>query len=159
MGGVFRDKSVSRVSTPEQLNQCVAISGVWGWGILIAALIFLMGLVLWAFTGYVETIVEVGATVSGGRLTALVREDQLSDLKPGDELEIDGETFTLDYVAAKPRPLSDEETGSFVAYVGELESGDWVYDLGANCDLADGNYRGQVVTESVWILTFVLNER
>ncbi len=51
---VFRDKSIERISSPEQLNDYIRVTTPSVWIILLAAVILLFGMVVWCAFGRIE---------------------------------------------------------------------------------------------------------
>ena len=155
MSSVFRNKSLKRISSPEQLNQYVEISGRFSWGILIAVIVFIAGVLIWAFTGRVDTRVTFGAVVSDGELTGCLKEEEIGALKEGAAVYIDGEKYIVSQGSAPPEKLP-EDTEKYAMYIGKLEPDCWVYEFKANCGLPDGIYRASAITESIRPVELVL---
>ncbi len=59
---VFRQKSVDRVSSPEQLNDYIRVSSPGVWIILAAVIILLIGVFIWSAFGTVEMNTVQGTT-------------------------------------------------------------------------------------------------
>ncbi len=53
-GGIFREKSVERVSSPEALNDYIRVTTPSVWIVLIALVILLVGMLAWSVFGTVE---------------------------------------------------------------------------------------------------------
>lgn len=155
MSSVFRNKSIKRISSPEQLNQYVEISGRFSWGILIAVIIFIAGVLIWSFTGRVDTKVTFGAVVSDGVLIGCLKEEEIGELKAGAAVYIDGKKYTVSEVSSQPKRLS-EDTEDYVMHIGRLTSDSWVYEFKADCKLTDGIYRASAVTESIRPVELIL---
>ena len=51
---VFRQSSIDRVQSPEQLNDYIKVSNSSGWVIIIAAIILLGSVLIWSVFGTVE---------------------------------------------------------------------------------------------------------
>lgn len=155
MGNVFRSKSIKRISSPEELGQYVEISGRFSWGILIAVFIFIAGVLVWAFTGRVETSVDFGAVVSDGVLTGYIPEDEIGELETGAAVYIDGEKYTVSEISPHPERLP-EDTQDYVMHIGRLIPDSFVYIFKANCSIPDGIYSATVVTESIRPVELIL---
>ncbi len=52
--GIFREKSLKRVTSPEELNDYIHVTSPSVWIVLAAAVILLAGLLAWAVFGTVE---------------------------------------------------------------------------------------------------------
>lgn len=155
MSSVFRNKSIKRISSPEQLNQYVEISGRFSWGILIAVIVFIAGVLIWSFTGRVDTKVTFGAVVKDGVLTGCLKEEEIGELKEGAAIYIDGKKYTVFEISAQPERLL-EDTEDYVMHIGNLMPDSWVYEFKAYCTLPDGIYRASAVTESIRPVELIL---
>lgn len=155
MSSVFREKSIKRISSPEQLNQYVEVSGRFSWPVLIAVIVFIAGVLIWSFTGRVDTRVTFGAVVSDGVLTGCLKEEEIGRLKEGAAVYIDGDKYTVSEISTQPERLS-EDTDDYVMHIGKLTQDSWVYEFKADCALPDGIYRASVVTESIRPVELIL---
>jgi len=57
---IFRKKSLDRVTSPEQLNDYIKVTTPSVWLILIATLILIVGVVVWALFGRIQVKTETG---------------------------------------------------------------------------------------------------
>ena len=53
-GGIFREKTMKRVSSPEQLNDYIRVTSPSVWIVLIALVVLLVGMLAWSIFGTVE---------------------------------------------------------------------------------------------------------
>ena len=155
MSSVFRDKSIKRISSPEQLNQYVEVSGRFSWPVLIAVIVFIVGVLIWSFTGRVDTRVTFGAVVSDGVLTGCLKEGEAGKLQKGSAIYIDGVKYTVSEFSSRPKPLLTD-TDDYVMHIGNLANDSWVYEFKAECALPDGIYRASAVTESIRPVELIL---
>lgn len=61
-GGIFREKSIKRVSSPEQLNDYIRVTSPSVWIVLIALVVLLVGMLAWSVLGRIEVHNEDGST-------------------------------------------------------------------------------------------------
>ena len=66
---LFREKSLKRISSPEQLNDYIKVSQPSVWIALAAAAAFVVAVFIWSVAGTVPTRVEAVAVEDGGGLT------------------------------------------------------------------------------------------
>ena len=59
---VFRQKSMERVSSPEQLNDYIRVTSPSVWIVLIALVVLLVGMLAWSVLGRVTVHNEDGTT-------------------------------------------------------------------------------------------------
>lgn len=57
---IFREKSIERVTSPEELNDYMKVTTPSIWVVLVAIIIFLVGLLTWAFLGSVTVTDDAG---------------------------------------------------------------------------------------------------
>ena len=58
---IFREKSLTKVSSPEQLNDYIRVSTPAVWLVLSAIVLLLIAVTLWGFLGRLESPTESGA--------------------------------------------------------------------------------------------------
>ena len=54
MSGLFREKSMARVSSPEELNDYIRVTTPGVWLVLLATVILLLGMLVWSIFGTVD---------------------------------------------------------------------------------------------------------
>ena len=99
---IFRKKSMDRVSSPEQLNDYIKVSNPTVWMILIAIIIFLVGVCAWVYFGRLETTVSTSGEVLNGTYLAYVKEDNILEIKEGLEVRIDGNSYQVETIGKVP---------------------------------------------------------
>ena len=62
MSSIFRQKSMDRVSSPEQLNDYIRVTTPSVWLVLLAVVVLLVGILAWSIFGTVEKHDENGET-------------------------------------------------------------------------------------------------
>ncbi len=155
--GLFRQKTLDKVSSPEQMNEYIRVTGPGVWLVLGAVIALLAGLIVWSALGRLETTVTAVA-VSGpdSGTVCYIAESDLDEVRAGQTVHIGGADYTLSEVA--PRPVAVD--GSFDAYalhVGGLEVGQWVYPAKLDGTLEAGVYEAGIVVDSVPPISFLLN--
>ena len=60
--GIFREKSMERVSSPEELNDYIRVTTPSVWIVLIALAVLLVGMLAWSIFGTVERHTSDGDT-------------------------------------------------------------------------------------------------
>lgn len=67
--GIFRQKSMDRVSSPEQLNDYIRVTTPSVWLVLLALVILLVGMLAWSIFGRVEVHNDDGSTTAIAPIT------------------------------------------------------------------------------------------
>lgn len=127
---IFREKSLKRISSPEEMDRYIRIPGPGIWLILAAMIILLVSGCLWGIWGHLETVVTVSGMVSGGEMTASLSSADAARVEPGMEVVMGDE------VVGAVGAVSDNHDGTVTV---NLET----------TNLADGKYRLDVIVERI----------
>ncbi len=140
-GNIFRKKTVERIKSPEQLDQYLRVTRPGVWIVLLAVLLFFVGLISWAVTGSIDTTVDADVMVHDKRAVITEREQtnvitkvDMSEVGKGTDVLIDGENYQADSSEV-------DEDGRTVLY--------------ADTDLPDGKYTAQILVESISAIRFL----
>ena len=133
---IFRQKSIDRISSPEQLQKYMRVTGPRVWMILAAVIALTAGLLICASTGAIETTAAVQVTAEGGVLTAVLPAG--TQRAPGIGMPLRAGSVQVSVESVTPNA-----DGSFT--------------VTASADLADGVYDGVIVTDSFSPLRFLIN--
>ena len=133
---LFRQKSIDRVSSPEQLQDYMRVTNPGVWMVLAAVIVLLAGILFASVFGRLENKVKATARIENGVAKVTVQGNEAEELDEGMILRIRGEETKITDV-------------------------DWVeYDIAeatAPIDLPDGNYEAVVVTEVITPIRFLTN--
>ena len=133
---LFRKKSMERISSPEKLEDYMRVTNPGIWMVLTAVIVLLAGLIICASVGKVETRFPVEASVSGGSASVLLDADTEYTVEEGMILRIGNRDTEIEYV----RKLATGESS-----------------VSASVSLPDGTYDGEIVTESISPISFLIN--
>jgi len=92
---VFRQKSLDRISSPEQLHDYMRVTSPQLWMILVVILSLLVGFVVFAATNKVESAVTVKGTVTGKTCIVQLDVSQRDLLNPGMPVRIAGQESVI----------------------------------------------------------------
>ena len=134
---LYRQKSVDRISSPEQLNDYLRVTSASVWVILAAVILLLAGLLIWSSTATLESYTEGSAQVQGGVMTIRFTDQQ----------------FARQIEQGMPVRAGDTET--VVAGVGRDENG--LVIATANTSLADGYYPVRVSYKHTQVLRLLFD--
>lgn len=152
---LFRKASLDRAASPEQLNDYIRVSNPGVWMILAAVIVLLIGVCVWGIFGRLDTTVKTAAVCENGTLTLYINEADISSVKAGMDVTVNGAGCKLTEVSAAPVQMDGAD--EYLLYKGGFKSGEWVYTAAANVDIPDGVYSADIVVESVSPMSFVLN--
>ena len=153
---IFRQKSLDRISSPEQLNEYIRVSTPSVWMVLIAIMVLLAGVCVWGVFGHMDTTLPVAAVAQEGTVTAYVRETDIAKVKAEAVVTVDGDIVKIQAIADQPVQVN-ESFSEYACHVGGLRLGAWVYAVKLDANYPDGVYPAQIVIDSVSPMSFVLN--
>lgn len=153
--GLFRKKSMDKISSPEQLDDYIKVSNPGVWMILSAIIILLVGMCVWGIFGELNTTVTVSAISINGTTICYVGEEIWADVEDGMVVVIDDREYSVKEVATVPIKVNDE-FDEYALHIGNLQVGEWVYEVVVEADLDDGIYEAEIVTESIAPISFLL---
>lgn len=154
---IFREKSLEKISSPEQMNDYIRVSSPSVWMVLAAVIVLLAGVCVWGMFGHLDTAVQTGGVCTNGRLTVFVGEEDHDKIGENAVISVDGVEYAVAEITNAPIRV-DDQIDPYVVHLAGFTEGDWVYRLYADVPgLADGVYAVSVVTERVRPLDFVLN--
>lgn len=155
---VFRQKSMERITSPEQMNDYIRVSNPSVWMLLAAVIVLLIGVCVWGAFGHLDTVVQTGGVCEDGRLTVYLSESDFAKLDGEAILSVGEAEYAVVSDAAGTPTRLDEHTDPYLLHLIGLSAGDWVHALSAEApDLKDGVYTVSVIIERVRPLDFVLN--
>ena len=133
---IFRQKTIERISSPEQLTDYLHVTNPGIWVILAAVILLLAGIFAWAAVGTLETKADVKVIV----------QDHTAQIIPtGAELLSDGMPLRVAGLESRITYADYDDYGRSIAT--------------AELDLPDGAYNGIVVVEETHPLEFLLASR
>lgn len=154
---IFREKSLNKIASPEQMNDYIRVSSPSVWMVLTAVIVLLAGVCVWGMFGHLDTAVQTGGVCADGRLTVFVGEEDHDKIKENAVISVDGVEYAVAEITNAPIRV-DDQIDPYVVHLAGFTEGDWVYRLYADVlGLADGVYAASVITERVRPLDFVLN--
>jgi len=134
---IYREQSLNRISSPEQLNDYLKVTKPAVWAVLIAVILMLAGLLIWSTFAYIGSNVEGTAVVKDGTMTVYFQDETLArNVKEGMEVTVG-------------------ETKSTVAGVGKDQSGDTI--IQADTDLDNGTYKASVNYKQTQIFSLLFD--
>lgn len=154
---IFRQKSMEKITFPEQMNDYIRVSNPGVWMILAAVIVLLAGVCVWGAFGRMDTAFQTGGMCRDGQLIVYVGEKDFDTVGEDAILSVDGKEYALSDIAKTPAAV-DDKLDSYLVHLAGLSTGDWAYTLKADtAGLQDGTYTVTVITDRVKPLDFVLN--
>lgn len=134
---IFREKSLERLSSPEELNDYLHVTNPAIWAVLAAVILLLSGLLIWSNFTAIESSVAGTAVAEKGVLTITFEDEKKEqNIKPGMEL-------TVGDVRTEISSVTTNENGRYTAT--------------ASASVPDGVYDVKVGYQSTRILQLLFN--
>lgn len=155
---IFRKKNMERISSPDQLNDYIHVTGPSVWIVLAAVIFLLLGLIIWGFAGQLDTTLTVAAVTENGQTVCYVRAAEREKVSPGMAVSLDTQTAAIARIAPQPIP-ADEHFPAYLVHVGGISPGEWVYEVVLDQPLGEdgGIYALQILVERISPMFFILN--
>ncbi len=153
---IFRDKSIERISSPDQLNDYVRLSNPGVWFILSAIMVILIGACIFGALGHIDSSVPAVGIAKGGKMVCLVKKEFGDRFTQDMKLKIDDREYNVSVRSPKPVTVWDT-TDPYALFIGDMQPGEWVYEIDVDGSFTDGAYAADLVTEEVSPVTFLFN--
>lgn len=154
---IFRQKSMDRISSPEELDHYLQVTTPGTWMSLGALIILLMGVCIWAVLGHLDTELSVAVMAEGGTAVCYVPDGKMKELPDGAQVTIGAASYELEDCGLAAVPV-DGKTELPVRMAGGLNLGDLICPLKVrDADLPDGVYEGTIILETVSPISFIFN--
>lgn len=154
---IFRQKSVDRVNSPEQLDGYLKVTSPSVWLVLIGIIIILFGAIVWSYFGKLNTYSPVGCTIEEGIAYCYINEDAGSKIDVGMTIEVPTDETSFEITSIDRKGMQIPDTYDYLQHIVGVTSSDYVFLINGKCDLPNGYYAARVATESVSPLEFILN--
>ncbi len=152
----FRKQALEKVTSPEELDCYLKVTRPGVWFVLIAIIVLVIGVLCWSVLGHLETTVNVAVVSSNNSTLCLVSADSSEDILKSGKIKIAGKDYTLSDVGMSKMVISSD-FDSTILNSGLVKVGDVVIPLKVDANLQNGVYAGEVVTETVKPISFILN--
>lgn len=147
---VFREKSLERIESPDQLNEYIMVANPRVWIILATVVVLLIGFLVWGTFGdlsiYKTSLVKANEGEIPGlksEVLLLVPEANDNSVNLGQYVEIDGEYYQISeeadegvryYLSASGRDGQDSLGAHYLGY--DLVEGEslWLVPYGLDCE-------------------------
>lgn len=139
---IFREKSIERITSPEQLQDYMRVTTPGIWMVLVAVIALLAGLVISSALCTLESTLNVKGTIDDGGMTITMTlpAGQGDRVYEGQLVRVAGTEAHVDYIYRK-----DGQTRVTAAFSDD------------HSDLPAGEYSAQIVVETIKPINFLLN--
>lgn len=135
---IFREKSLQKVKSPDDLDEYIRIANPSVWLILVTIIILLLGFCIWAAFGSINTEVKANALCSDGVITCYLSETDAEKVHVGMPVQIGKYTGTVSELVVRDGDIS-------------------TCIVAADNPIPDGVYRASITVESIHPAFFLTN--
>lgn len=165
---LFREKSLNKIASPDNLTEYIRVTTPGVWMVLGAIVLLLAGVCIWGIFGRIDTKLDAIVISDSSGIYAVVEDSSATRIEVGDEIRIQGRTYQVSGIGREAVELKSTDSSYLLHLLGK-EEGCWVVRLavsGSYLDgdgntqsspLAEGCYEGCVVIESIHPMTFITN--
>lgn len=153
---LFRQKSIDRINSPEQLNNYIRVSNPGVWLVLTAIIILLAGVCVWSVFGRLETRITVAGSCINGILTCYADDADIEKLTQESYLTVNGEKYEITSVGSHAVKAANA-LNDHIMYLGNFSQDQWLYEITVKTELPDGDYQAEIVAESISPISFIWN--
>ena len=153
---IFKKNSIDKVSSPEQLHDYIKVANPGLWMVITAIVILLAGVVVWGFIGHLDTTLPTAVVCENGEAVIYVKEADAEKIAVGMTVRVGDKEYTVSEISQEPSRV-DGTMSEYAIHASGLTSGEWVYAVKVNGDIADGVHKAEIVIERISPISFILN--
>ncbi|MBQ6441955.1 MAG: hypothetical protein IJJ13_05120 [Lachnospiraceae bacterium] len=154
---IFREKPMERVASADQLNDYIKLSNPGLWFILGAVVILLAGACIFGLVGHIDSSVPCVAISDGQNTVCWVKKEYGDRFTEDMAVKIDQTEYPVSLHNATPVSV-DPGTDAYVLFLGDMQPGEWIYEIDADGTLPTGSYEARLVTERISPLSFLFGK-
>lgn len=158
-GKLFREKSIEKVTSPEQLNDYIRVTSPGVWLTLGAVLIFLVCACIWAAAGTLDITVEAKGLADGKILYCYLDEEDIQYVREGMAVHTktgDGTVKSVSEVPDDYETMAQRLGGESMVHALHIQDGEWRYLVEISREEASqGPTDVQIVTDQVSPISYV----
>ena len=147
--GLFREKSLEAIESPESLNDYLRVTSPGVWLVLATVVVLLAGFIVWGIFGRINTTMQLAVEARDGSAVCYVPYDSLQKVLGQGYVTIGGKDYTLQPEREAGVTIVSEEMNAYIRVKGNLQVGDMTVQVPVDADLSNGIYAATVVTESL----------
>ncbi len=154
---IYREKSLKRVASPEELDDYIRVTSPGVWLILTGIIVFLLGVLVWGYFGRLETTLNTYGNTDQGVFIAYVTGQDMLKIEPGMKIKTADIEGTIKNIHAYTVPADEIFPGSSKRKEYNIEIGTPLYPVVTDLTIPDGNYDAQIILEEIKPMDLVFN--
>lgn len=154
----MEEKKLKKVESPEQLDQYIKLTNPGIGIILIATILFVIGILIWGIFGKIETKIDVVVISNNNYSYVYVKEENITEIEKGMDVIVSNsdDICKIERIENSPEKVT-EEMDEYVRHIGNFKIGEWVYKCKLNKPVKEGIYSANVTIESISPMSFITN--
>ncbi len=153
---IFRKKSIDNMDSPENLDSFLRITNPPIWFAIIGVIILLIGTVIWGCMAKLEVKLDGVVVSKAGKAVCYVSELDIASISAETEVIVNGNRYTVNSVSGQAFEAG-EVLNDYSMNLGGFSRGEYVYELGLDASINDGNYASKLVVESISPISFIFS--
>lgn len=153
---LFREKSLKKVTSPEELNDYVKVANPGVWLLLLGIISLLVGFFVWSVYGRMDTFVNTLGVANNQKLTVYVKESDIDKINLDTVVTVEDKEYQITTISSSPIKV-DDDFSDYMLHIGNMDKNEWVYEIVCNCSLTNGVYSVQLIVDSIKPISFVIN--
>ncbi len=154
--GLFREKTMEAMDSPESLNDYLRVTSPEVWLILAAVIVLLVGCILWGIFGRIETTGSFAVASAENRLVCYVPYSQAQKALAAGKVTVAGRECVMAGADLVSYVQIDGNTDPYLLAAGKMQLGDVMALIPLSGSLPEGAYTGTVVLESLQPISLLL---
>ncbi|WP_099206089.1 hypothetical protein [Scatolibacter rhodanostii] len=156
---IFREKSLQKISSPDELSQYIKVASPGVWLILFFVLTMLVALIIWCFFGELPTTITTMGYAKNGEIVCYLSPKQAEEIT--DRVSVSIGESKGELISVSETPLSQAEIAlkySEDYIVDTLAAQEWNLEIKILANgVKDGLHEIILTTETVRPISFLLN--
>lgn len=137
---LFREKSLQKIQSPDDLNEYITVSKPSVWIILLSVLVLLIGTCIWGIFGTIVSKRDIGLITEKGDTYCIVHAENVELAQKAKSINIEG----TENVQIKDIDYSQVDEGIFIVH----------FDIDG---MSEGNHTGEVILDVIHPFDFLTN--
>ena len=149
---LYREVSLQKLSSAEQLNDYIKVASPGVWMIIVAIIIFIAGAIIYMGMTSIETKVEACVEVSDDQMLAYVSGDFLELIQADTVLTVDDDSFNIISIDDAKKIENHEKENKFIRHMLTIRDDADIYAIAIDFkegQLENGYYVGEFPIETV----------
>ena len=148
---VFREKNLKRAAGPEQLDECLKVTGFGAWFVILSAALVLFALFIWIFCARITDAIQGAGYCRDGVITCYFPQRDINEIEVGERLEVGGTVCRITEVNSDL--YLDYDIPNEVLFL--LPEEKWYCTVVASAKLPDGLYSAQFIRDPITPASFL----